>query len=56
MRKFEYKAVYYDKVSKRHEEMDILKLNELGDEGWELVTIIGGQAIFKREKDGAVNA
>lgn len=45
MRKFEYKTVAYTQMANNLVEV----LNELGADGWELVSIIGGQSIFKRE-------
>ncbi|MEK4025378.1 DUF4177 domain-containing protein [Sporosarcina sp. FSL W7-1283] len=49
MKTIEYQAVYFSKLTKPHyQELDMHKLNELGEEGWELVSIVSGQCIFKR--------
>ena len=50
MKKFEYREINFSMLTKPHYQvLDIARLNELGDEGWELVSIVSGQCIFKRE-------
>jgi hypothetical protein len=50
MIKFEYKKVACDgKMILRYGELSLEQLNSLGNEGWELVTIISGECIFKRQ-------
>jgi hypothetical protein len=49
MRMFEYKKVLIRDLE-RYSSLDVDKLNELGADRWELVTILGGMCIFKREK------
>lgn len=50
MKKFEYKGVYIKKLT------DIDEFDKVGEEGWELVSVVpayinnGYKAIFKREK------
>lgn len=49
MKTFEYKSIYFTKLKVEHyQEFDVSKLNELGVEGWELVSV-GGRCVFKRE-------
>lgn len=50
MKAFEYKKVDTHRITEPHyQELDIKKLNELGVNGWELIGVISGQCIFKRE-------
>lgn len=53
MRKFQYKFIKLDKKLVTTEAKLILsieeQLNDLGEEGWELVTFQGRFAVFKRE-------
>jgi hypothetical protein len=49
MIKFEYKEVPFHSLSPHHGQLSIKLLNELGAQGWELVTIISGECIFKRQ-------
>ena len=50
VKKFEYKAINFSELTRqRFQELDINKLNELGEKGWELVNVVNGQCIFKRE-------
>jgi hypothetical protein len=46
MTMYEYKKVRLTEL----DSLDVDKLNELGADRWELVTILGGTCIFKREK------
>lgn len=49
-RKFEYKKVSYMELEEQYaSEIDIEKLNKLGDDGWEFMTIDAGMVYFKRE-------
>lgn len=49
MNTYDYKTVPVNELTKPHYgHLDIVKLNELGLDGWELVCIIGGEGIFKR--------
>ena len=49
-RKFEYKKVSYIELEEQYaSEIDIEKLNKLGDDGWEFMTIDAGMVYFKRE-------
>jgi hypothetical protein len=50
MEKFEYKSVGLRFLIKGHyQELDVNILNELGNDGWELVIIASGNCIFKRK-------
>jgi hypothetical protein len=50
MKKYIYKKVYLPTLVEEHyQELDEKRLNELGQEGWELVTIVDNECIFKRE-------
>lgn len=50
MKKFEYKSVGVRFLSKgQFQELDVDKLNELGKDGWELVSVVTGNCIFKRK-------
>ena len=50
MKKFEYREINFSMLTKPHyQSLDVARLNELGNEGWELVSIVSGQCIFKRE-------
>ena len=49
-KKFEYKKVGFHEIKERHyDQIDEIKLNLEGQDGWELVTIVSGECIFKRE-------
>lgn len=51
MKQWEYKKVAITKLLEPHyQELSTEKLNEVGSEGWELVLISSGVAIFKKEK------
>lgn len=49
MKAYEYKSVPFRKmISGHYQELDVDKLNELGNDGWGLVVIESGNCIFKR--------
>lgn len=50
MKKFEYKKVRFNHLTEEHyHSLDVDKLNGQGSEGWELISVMGGECIFKRE-------
>lgn len=50
MKSFEYKMMALSEMKNENSiNPDVKKLNELGEEGWELILISNGQCIFKRE-------
>ncbi|PLS18984.1 DUF4177 domain-containing protein [Bacillus sp. M6-12] len=50
MKTFEYKTVPFHQMTKGHyQELDVDKLNELGNEGWQFVTVVSGECLFQRE-------
>lgn len=50
MKTYIYKAIPFQKLIKPHyTELDIEKLNEIGAEGWQFVTLQSGQCIFMKE-------
>ena len=50
-KKYEYKKVLLGKLSDPHyhSNLDVDKLQELGNEGWQFITISSGECIFMRE-------
>lgn len=50
MRQWEYMQLEVSNIM-YFDELDIERLNHYGNSGWELVTIMGNYAIFKREKE-----
>lgn len=50
MKKFEYKKVsFWDLTDGYHSQLDVKHLNQLGQDGWELITAVNGEYIFKRQ-------
>lgn len=50
MKKFKYKKERVPHLMEAHyNTLSVDELNELGEKGWELVVIVGGECIFKRE-------
>ncbi|AMO25934.1 hypothetical protein Blue_111 [Bacillus phage Deep Blue] len=50
VKQFEYMKVPFHKLVEPHyQQLDVKKLNELGQEGWEIVVVASGECIFKRE-------
>jgi hypothetical protein len=49
MVKYEYRKVPFSMLRDRYSELSLDKLNEFGAEGWQLVTVISGEVIFKRK-------
>ncbi|UGO47601.1 hypothetical protein MCCARTNEY_13 [Bacillus phage vB_BanH_McCartney] len=51
-KKYEYKKVLLGKLSDPHYHgnLDVDKLQELGNEGWQFITISSGECIFMRER------
>jgi Domain of unknown function (DUF4177) len=49
MVKYEYKTVPVHTIRERYG-LSVDKLNEFGEEGWQLVVVINGTAVFKRKK------
>lgn len=48
MNGFEYKEVRAKDISNEHNQLCLDKLNKMGKDGWELLLISGGRAVFKR--------
>lgn len=50
-KQYEYKRlhIYTDHSNSEAEDELVVKLNELGLQGWELVSFINGEAVLKRE-------
>lgn len=52
MKKYEYMTVAnYNLYESYSSKIDVEYLNDRGREGWQLVSIKGGEAIFVREKE-----
>ncbi|UGO49116.1 hypothetical protein EMILIAHAH_17 [Bacillus phage vB_BanH_Emiliahah] len=51
-KKYEYKKVLLGKLADPHYHgnLDVDKLQELGNEGWQFITISSGECIFMRER------
>lgn len=50
MKKVEYMTIPIWELKNNDNQFDILKLNLLGQKGWELVSLFTGEAIFQRKK------
>lgn len=48
--KFEYKTVELKNLLSFIDKIRVKELNKMGEEGWELISTYGEEAIFKREK------
>lgn len=50
MKKFEHMKVKLLQVTKANsQQLDMLKFNAYGEDGWEFIGIFGGECVFKRE-------